>query len=205
MSVTDLIYGPLSPLYDLVCGTVLQPGRRRAMSLLAPNPGERILEVGVGSGYNVNDYPAACRVLAVDLSRTMIERARRRVDAAHRHSVAFVQMDATQLALPDGAFDAIYVPYTLNVLPDPVAAGRELVRVCRAGGRVVFLNHFHDVHDTSNLVNRVAGTLAAAADVNWRLTLETLLPAIDLRLVRVESVNVPRLSSVVVCEKASGT
>lgn len=204
MSVTDLIYGPLSPLYDLVCGTVLQPGRRRAMSLLAPNPGERILEIGVGSGYNVNDYPTACRVLAVDLSRAMIDRARRRVDAAHRDSVSFVQMDATRLALPDGAFDAVYVPYTLNVLPDPVAAGRELVRVCRAGGRVVFLNHFHDVHDTSNLVNRVAGTLAAAADVNWRLTLETLLPAIDLRLLRVESVNVPRLSSVVVCEKASG-
>ena len=201
MSVTNLIYGPLSPLYDLVCGAMLQPGRRRAMSLLAPNPGERILEIGVGSGYNVNDYPNACRVVAVDLSRVMIQRARRRVDAGHRDSVRFAQMDAARLALPDGAFDAVYVPYTINVLPDPVAAGRELVRVCRHGGRVVLLNHFHDVPDTSNIVNRVAGTLAAAAEVNWQLRLETLLHALELRLLRIESVNVPRLSSVVLCEK----
>ena len=202
MSVTDLIYGPLSPIYDLVCGAVLQPGRRRAMSLLAPHAGERILEVGVGSGYNVNDYPTTCHVVAVDLSRAMIARARRRVDTGHRDSVSFAQMDAAQLALPDAAFDAVYVPYTINVLPDALAAGRELVRVCRPGGRVVFLNHFHDVVDTSNLVNRVAGKLAVAADVNWRLRLETLLPALDLRLLQVESVNVPRLSSVVLCEKA---
>lgn len=204
MSVTDLIYGPLSPLYDLVCGAVLQPGRRRAMSLLAPNPGERILEIGVGSGFGVNDYPTSCRVVAVDLSRAMLERARRRVDGAHRDSVSFALMDAAQLALPDGAFDAVYVPYTLNVLPDPLAAGRELVRVCRPGGRVVFLNHFQDVRDTSNLVNRVAGSFAVAADVNWQLRLETLVPALDLRLLRIESVNVPRLSSVVVCEKKRG-
>lgn len=202
MTAGDIIYGPLTPLYDVVCGAILQPGRKRAMAHLNPRPGERTLEVGVGTGMSLNDYPLHARVTAVDLSRSMMERAQKRLDAAHRTSIRFVQMDATHLAFPDAAFDAVYVPYTINVVPDPIAVGRELVRVCTSHGRVVFLNHFDGIPETSNLMNTLAGRLATAADVNWKLQLSAFLNAIDLRPVLVESVNVPRLSSIVVCERA---
>jgi phosphatidylethanolamine/phosphatidyl-N-methylethanolamine N-methyltransferase len=201
VTIADLLYGPLSPLYDVICGALLQPGRRRAIALLDPRPGERILEVGAGSGYNINGYPPGCEVLAVDLSRSMLTRAKSRVDASHRHSVRFAQMDAQHLALPSGAFDAVLVPYTINVLPDPLAAGHEIVRVCHPRGRIVFLNHFDDMRDSSNLINRMAGRLAAAADVNWQLQLQMLVTALRLRVRRAEPVNVPRLSSVVLCER----
>lgn len=203
MKISQLIYGPLSPLYDFVCGAMLQPGRRRALSLLNVRPGERILEVGAGSGYNINGYPPTCRVVAIDLSAAMLQRAQQRVDAAHRDVVRFAQMDAARLAFPDGAFDAVFVPHTINVLPDPFAAGHELVRVCRPDGRIVFLNHFADLRDTSELVDKIAGSLATAADVNWNLRLEKLVSALHLRVIQVEPVNVPRLSSVVVCQRAA--
>jgi phosphatidylethanolamine/phosphatidyl-N-methylethanolamine N-methyltransferase len=201
VKVADRIYGSLTPLYDAVCGRSLHAGRRRAMALLDPRPGERILEVGVGTGYGVNDYPRGCEVMAIDLSRAMIERAARRVDDRHRRMIAFAQMDAGNLALRDQSFDAVYVPYTINVVPDPVAVGRELLRVCAPAGRVVFLNHFDGVPETSNLINRAVGRIASALDVNWHLHIETLATALNLRVAAIESVNTPRLSSVVVCER----
>jgi len=173
------------------------------MELLAPRPGERILEVGVGTGYGVNDYPRGCQVVAIDLARGMLERAVRRVDEAHRDMIMFAQMDASHLALPDHSVDAVYVPYTINVVPDPVAVGKELLRVCAPSGRVVFLNHFDGVPETTNLINGVVGRIASSVmDVNWYLHLETFAKALDLRIVTVESVNIPRLSSVVLCERA---
>src|SRR5687767_12520421 len=130
MRTRNLIYDLMTPLYDVVCGALLQPGRRRAMSLLEPRAGERILEVGVGTGFGVNHYPATCRVVAIDLSRKMVARAVRRVDRTHRSTIAFAQMDAGRLAFPSGVFDAVFVPHTINVVDDAVAVGRELVRVC---------------------------------------------------------------------------
>ena len=172
------------------------------MALLDPRPGERVLEVGVGTGYGVNDYPPGCEVVAIDLSRAMIERAVRRVDDHHRRMIAFAQMDAGNLALPNQAFDAVYVPYTINVVPDPVAVGRELLRVCAPTGRLVFLNHFDGVPETSNLINGLVGRIAGALDVNWHLHVETFATALNLRVAAIESVNTPRLSSVVLCERA---
>ena len=202
MKVAHRVYESLTPLYDAVCGASLHAGRRRAMALLAPEAGERILEVGVGTGYGVNDYPSGCEVVAIDLSRAMLDRAARRVDRGHRGMIAFAQMDAGRLALPDYSFDAVYVPYTINVVPDPVAVGKELLRVCVPTGRVVFLNHFAGVPETSNLVNGLVGRVATALDVNWHLHIESFAAALNLRVAAIESVNTPRLSSAVLCERA---
>jgi ubiquinone/menaquinone biosynthesis C-methylase UbiE len=203
MNLSEWLYGPLTPVYDMVCGALLQPGRRRAMSLLDPRTSERILEVGVGTGYGVNGYPPGCHAVAIDLSHAMLARAVRRLDAAHRDAIAFAQMDARNLAFPSGYFDAVYVPYTINCVPDPIAVGRELHRVCAPNGRLVFLNHFEGIPETSNMLNTCVGKMAQAADVNWHLQLDTFLAALNLRVKAVESVNVPRLSSVVVCEKSA--
>jgi phosphatidylethanolamine/phosphatidyl-N-methylethanolamine N-methyltransferase len=203
MSLAGLIYGPLTPVYDVVCGALLQPGRRRAMALLNPRPGDRILEVGVGTGYGVNDYPPGCHVVAIDLSHDMLRGAVRRVDSAHARQIVFAQMDANHLALPTGYFDAVYVPYTINCVPDSVAVGRELSRVCVPHARMVFLNHFAGIPETTNMLNSCAGPVAVAqaAGVNWQLRLDTFAAAVKLRVKTVESVNVPRLSSVALCEK----
>ena len=203
VNVPRLIYGSLAPVYDVVCGTLLQPGRRRAMAMLNPRPGERILEVGVGTGYGINDYPAGCRVFAIDLSRAMIARTARRLDRHHRGMVALAQMDAERLGMRDGCFDAVYVPHTINVVKDPMAVGRELLRVCKPNARMLFLSHFEGIPETSNLVNSLAGRLAEAADVNWHLRLDTFLRGLDIKATAIESVNAPRLSSIVLCERDS--
>jgi phosphatidylethanolamine/phosphatidyl-N-methylethanolamine N-methyltransferase len=203
MTAADIIYGPLTPIYDVVCGAMLQPGRRRAIAHLDPAPSDTILEVGVGTGLDLDAYRSQCRIVAIDLSRPMMVRAQKRIRRAKTPRISFLQMDAAHLAFPDASFDSVYVPYTINVVPDPVAVGRELVRVCRRGGRIVMLNHFAGVRETSNITNALAGRVASKFSVNWHLHAESFVRQLGLSLISVESVNVPRLSSVVVCRKDS--
>ncbi len=200
-STVESVYARLAPVYDLIYGSLLQHGRRQALARLDPRPGETILEVGVGTGLSAVHYPAWCRVVAVDLSAPMLARAARRMRDEGLPHVRLCRMDAGRLGLADGRFDAVYAPYLLNVVPDPVQAAREIVRVCRPGGRVVFLNHFERVDD--GLIDRTLGRLAGVVSgVNWHLDLETLVAAAGLTVESVDDVNLFRASSVVRCRTA---
>jgi phosphatidylethanolamine/phosphatidyl-N-methylethanolamine N-methyltransferase len=108
-------------------------------------------------------------------------------------------MDAAHLGFPDGLFDAIYAPYVMNVVTDPVAVAREMVRVCRPHGRIVLLNHFDDV--SGSWLGNLLGGVASRAGVNWRMDLEGFLRDTGLVARSVERVNVPGVSAVVQCHK----
>jgi phosphatidylethanolamine/phosphatidyl-N-methylethanolamine N-methyltransferase len=201
-TTVDAVYERLAPIYDLIYGALLHHGRRSAMARLEARPGESILEVGVGTGLSALDYPPTCRVAAIDLSAPMLIRAQARL---HRHGcrhVRLCRMDAAQLAFPDAHFDAVYAPYVLNVVPDPVAVVNEMRRVCRPGGRLILLNHFD--HSSSRPIwMRLAGRLAVwISGADWHLDLGRLLTATNLAAVSIEPVNLPPVSSVVVCRRA---
>jgi phosphatidylethanolamine/phosphatidyl-N-methylethanolamine N-methyltransferase len=111
-------------------------------------------------------------------------------------------MDAAHLAFPDSRFDAVYAAYVLNVVPDPVAVAREMFRVCRPGGRVVLLNHFRETDRRNDAMSRFLGSVAwRVGHADWNLDLTALLGQIGAAAVSIDRVNVPRVSSVVVCRK----
>jgi phosphatidylethanolamine/phosphatidyl-N-methylethanolamine N-methyltransferase len=195
----ESIYRRLAPVYDLIYGATLEPGRRHAMTRLAPAGGERILEIGVGTGLSAMAYPPGCRVAAIDVSAPMLKRARSRLGCRHGE-ITLLRMDAARLGFRDGSFDAVYAPYVINVVPDPVAVAREMLRVCRADGRLVLLNHFAD--RTPSWAADLLGRMAAHAGVNWGLDLHEFLLDAGLVARSVERVNVPSVSSVVICHKA---
>ncbi len=197
----NAVYARLAPVYDVVYGALLQPGRRRALARLGAVAGERILEVGVGTGWTARRYPAGCRVAAIDVSGPMLARAADRLARQGVTHVRLARMDAMRMAFADGAFDAVYAPYVLNVVPDPLRAVQEIARVCRPGGRVVLLNHFDRTRDTTALDRAIGHLAGLVSGVNWHLDLEPLLAATGLRALSMEAVNMPRVSAVVVCAR----
>jgi len=201
MSAAEAVYERIAPVYDVVYGVGLQHGRRRAMARLAPLHGESILEIGVGTGLSAVHYPSSCRVVAIDLSAPMLARARARFVRRRVDHVSLCRMDAARLAFADGRFDAIYAPYLINIVPDPVGVAREMLRVCRAGGRLVLLNHFAPADGRVPVTARLVGGFASrTSGVNWQLELDSFLRDAGLTALSVEAVNL-RVSSVVVCRK----
>jgi phosphatidylethanolamine/phosphatidyl-N-methylethanolamine N-methyltransferase len=189
----------LAPVYDLIYGVTLNHGRRLAMTRLAPHPGETILEVGVGTGLSAVKYPDGCHAIAIDVSSAMISRARARLRRRRIEHVVLCRMDAAQLAFPDSTFDAVYAPYVMNVVPDPVRVAREMVWVCRPSGRLVIVNRFG--RNEPSLLGGVMDRLTPRVGFQWRLDLATLLRESNLVARSIEPAKVPRFATVVVCGK----
>jgi phosphatidylethanolamine/phosphatidyl-N-methylethanolamine N-methyltransferase len=196
------VYEKLASVYDIMFGPVLHPGRVDAIERMAIKSGDRVLEVGVGTGINAALYPRDCIVTGIDLSSSMLEKAHDRIARKGVRNVRLMQMDAADLKFPDDTFDIVYAPYVISVVPDPVAVTREMRRVCRPGGRIVILNHFLS---SNALVARVErGISPATVHIGFKsdLDLPAFLAQAELKPVSIEKVNVPRIWSLVTCVKA---
>src|ERR1051326_3870515 len=69
------VYEKLASVYDLTFGPTLHPGRMQAIQRIGIKPGDRLLEVGVGTGINACLYPPEAAVTGVDFSASMLEKA----------------------------------------------------------------------------------------------------------------------------------
>ena len=125
--------------------SVLQSHRWRtaanSCAYLLPHlaPGLRLLDVGCGPGTITADLArlvAPGAVVAIDAAAGILGEARATAAARGVDNVAFDQADVLALPYPDGHFDVVHAHQVLQHLPDPVAALREMRRVCRPGGVV---------------------------------------------------------------------
>jgi phosphatidylethanolamine/phosphatidyl-N-methylethanolamine N-methyltransferase len=181
---------------------VLHPGRVDAIERMGIRPGDRVLEVGVGTGINAALYPRDCSVTGVDLSSPMLEKARERVARKGVRNVRLLQMDAANLKFGDDSFDIVYAPYVISVVPDPVAVTREMCRVCRPGGRIVILNHFRSRNALMAWIERMISPFTVHIGFKSDLDLPAFIAQAELKPVSIDKVNFPRIWSLVTCIKA---
>jgi ubiquinone/menaquinone biosynthesis C-methylase UbiE len=115
--------------------------RETLRAMLGPAPGERVLEVGPGTGYYTLDVARALqpdgRLDVLDLQQPMLDELMRRVDACGIRNIVPVQGDARWLPYANATFDAAFLVATLGEVPDRTEALRELRRVLKPGGRLV--------------------------------------------------------------------
>ena len=195
------VYEKLASIYDIVFGPTLHAGRLQALKRMAIAPGDRVLEVGVGTGINLMLYPRDCKVTGVDLSDSMLERAHERVAKNGLRDVRLLQMDASALTFPDESFDIVYAPYLVSVVPDPVTVALEMRRVCRPGGRVIILNHFRSSNPIVSWAERSISPLTVHIGFKSDLDLPAFLAQAELHPVSIEKVNIPPIWSLVTCIK----
>src|ERR1700719_5155516 len=99
------VYEKISSVYDFTFGPTLHLARVHAIQRMGIRPGERVLEVGVGTGINASLYPRDCTVTGIDLTGSMLEKARDRIERKGISNVRLLEMDAANLRFPDGKFD----------------------------------------------------------------------------------------------------
>jgi phosphatidylethanolamine/phosphatidyl-N-methylethanolamine N-methyltransferase len=183
-------YRRYSRRYDLYFGVLYEQGRRRVIEKMACTPGEKILDVGVGTGLSLPLYPEHARIHGIDLSQDMLERARSRKRAEDlRNVVSLEEMDAAEMSFEDGSFDKVVAMYVISVVPDPVGVAREMCRVCREDGEIYIVNHFHHSHPVLKAMERLLAPFSGRLGFRPHYPLEEFLESTGLIAVENQPVN----------------
>jgi ubiquinone/menaquinone biosynthesis C-methylase UbiE len=165
-------YQRIAPFYDLM--EILperhfSPWRERLWSMVE---GPRVLEVGVGTGKNMEHYPSGMDITAIDLTPAMVERSK--VNAEKRGlDLGLHLMDAQSLAFEDESFDTVLATCVFCSVPDPLLGLSEVLRVTRQGGKILLMEHVRSE-------KRLVGTLM---DILNPVVLQVMGPNINRRTV----------------------
>ena len=173
-------YRRWAAIYDAVFGGVSAWGRRRAVAEVNRLPGNRVLEVGVGTGLALPHYRPEKRITGIDLSAEMLDRARARVARESLANViGLLEMDAEATSFATASYDIAVAMFVASVVPNPRRLLAEMRRVVRPGGHILFVNHFAAENGPRWWVERAMAP--ASRRLGWHpdFALEALLPEED--------------------------
>jgi phosphatidylethanolamine/phosphatidyl-N-methylethanolamine N-methyltransferase len=182
-------YAILSPVYDFLFDKIFYPGRVAAVDLLEIQPGNRVLEVGVGTGLNLPLYARDCKVTGIDISKEMLRKAEERVRTLGMANTKLMVMDGSKLAFPDDSFDRVIATYVISAVPDPVKTLLEMRRVCKPSGHLVILNHFKSENPVIGMFEKLLAPVCTKIGFNTELKLMPLLERVALSPDQMHRVN----------------
>ena len=195
------LYSEFAPVYDKIFGKIFYNRLEKVIEDLGIPPGARVLEVGAGTGTSFPAYPTHCEVTGVDLAPDMLARARQKIEENRWFHLKVMEMDALDLKFSDNTFDYVMAFHVVTVVPDPVRMIAEAKRVCKAGGKIVIVNHF-----TTDVP--LLGTMTQALDpitrlLGWRtdLKLKPFIETTKLKIDKIYKLNKASLYTVLVCRK----
>lgn len=134
-------YQRIAPSYDRLEALMERRFRPWREKLWQFARGPRILEVGVGTGKNMDFWPRDCKVTAIDLTPGMLDIARQRAKTLNRADDNLFLVDVQHLDFPSRIFDTVIATFVFCSVPDPVQGLRELGRVVRPDGQILLLEH----------------------------------------------------------------
>ncbi|HEY1057708.1 MAG TPA: methyltransferase domain-containing protein [Limnobacter sp.] len=158
----------LPHLIDMACG-MKAIGKQRAK--VVPRARGRVLEIGIGTGLNLCHYDTSkvTELLGLDPAMQMHTLARKRMKEAGL-SVELLGLPANTIPLADASIDTLVMTFTLCTIPDPLPALREMRRVLKPDGVLLFCEHGiapdAHIHRWQNRIQPMWGPLAGGCHLN---------------------------------------
>ena len=180
-------YRRLSGTYDRFFGPVFEQGRQVTVGKMDCQPGDRVLEVGVGTGLSLDHYADGVEVVGIDVSPDMLEHAKARVNG-NADRITLQLMDAQEIDYPDNSFDKVVAMYVVSVAPDPKKVIEEMKRVCKPGGELFIVNHFSQKGPMARL-ERLASPLSKLVGFRPSFPIDDFLSMANLDVIETRPVN----------------
>lgn len=172
---TRSIYDIWAHFYDHTMGRGVQRRQQLAIDRMNIQPGQKILDVGIGTGLSLDLYPRHCKVVGIDISEGMLGKASSRIEQYDYQFASLAVADALHLPFADSSFDHVFVTHVITVVSDPVRLIEEMRRVCKVGGKIVIVNHFLSGNRFAAALERLLRPICEK--IGWRsdLSLEYLI------------------------------
>ena len=140
-ALTRARYQRIAPIYDRIESLMerrFHPWRERLWQFVRD---PQVLEVGVGTGKNIEFWPRNCKITAIDLTPGMLDIALERAKRLERQDNDLRLGDVQHLNFSEGAFDSVVATFVFCSVPDPVQGLREICRVVHGEGQILLLEH----------------------------------------------------------------
>lgn len=180
--VTSKTYDLWSWFYDRTFGALVQNRQVRAVHQLRTRAGDRVLDIGVGTGMLLPIYPRDVTVVGMDLSGGMLAKAAAKRDEYGLNHCHLVRADAMLPPFAPASFDHIVITHTITVVSDPAKLIRWAAHLLKPRGRIIVLNHFLSTQPLVAWFEKVLNPLFMR--IGWRsdLGLEDVLRGTDLQV-----------------------
>ena len=195
------VYSDLARFYDFFFGRAFVDREHEVIESLNLRPGNRVLEVGVGTGIALDAYPPYAHVVGIDPSAEMLARAKKRATENGWGHIELRQGDALNLDFPDDSFDYVTSFHVLTVVPDPYRMLSEMVRVCKPGGRIALTTHFQSANPVIAALNSIFNPVARQLGWTTKLRKKDVLKGHPITLERNAKASPTSVHTVIVARK----
>ena len=189
-ALTRARYQRISRIYDKIEWLMegrFRPWREKLWQFVC---GPQVLEIGVGTGKNMEFWPLNCQITAIDLTPGMLDIARQRAKSVNHQDANLRLGDVQSLQFPSASFDTVVATFVFCSVPDPLHGLREIGRVVRPDGQILLLEHVRiDRPVVGTLMDFLAPLIVRlnGANINRR-TVENVRAA-GLQIDRVENLD----------------